>query len=148
MRILHVLLIEDNQDHALLTRKVLGQCEEVASINVIGDGESALAFVSRTADGDDDERPDLILLDVNLPRADGFQVLREIKSSDRLAFVPVILLTTSAREEEIAKGYRLGANSYVTKPVQFDEFARKIRLIGEYWSRVSELPSPRVASDG
>ncbi|MFN7971419.1 MAG: response regulator [Acidobacteriota bacterium] len=143
MKSLHILLIEDNQDHAFLTQKILRQSENVASVRVLNDGEEALAYLERTERSDDPsaELPDLVLLDLKLLKADGFEVLTRIKASPELSWVPVVLLTTSARDEEIAKGYRLGANSYVTKPIQFDEFARKIRRIEEYWSRVSELPS-------
>ena len=142
MKSLHVLLIEDNQDHAFLTRKILRQSETVASVQVIHDGEEALELLERRGRYRESvlPRPDLILLDIKLPKLDGFELLQRIKANPDVGWVPVVLLTTSARDEEIARGYRLGANSYVTKPIQFDEFAKKIRHIEEYWSRVSELP--------
>src|SRR5687767_7259700 len=107
MRSLHILLIEDNQDHAFLTQKVLRQSEHVSSVRVARDGEEALELLERRRPADDDPPlPDLILLDVKLPGADGFEVLARIKANPDLALVPVVLLTTSAREEEVARGYR------------------------------------------
>lgn len=149
MKTLHILLIEDNQDHAFLTQKILRQSEHVSSVRVVRDGEEALELLERTQRhaGDEHPLPDLILLDVKLPGSDGFEVLARIKANPTLALVPVVLLTTSARDEEIARGYRLGANSYVTKPIQFDEFAKKVRLIEEYWSQVSELPERAQAAE-
>ena len=143
MRLVDILLVEDNPDHALLTRKVLEDYKVANKVYVVGDGAEALDFVYQRGkynNGYGAPRPGLILLDVKLPKIDGFEVLKQLKSDSQYSSIPVVMLTTSSRDEEVAKGYAEGANSYVTKPVKFDEFAEKVRNIGLYWGLISSLP--------
>lgn len=132
-----ILLVEDNPDHIILTKKVLEDHNVINKVYVVTDGEEALDFVYRRGKYLNAPRPGLILLDVKLPRMDGFEVLRQVKNDPELKTIPVVMLTTSSRDEEIARGYAEGANSYVTKPVRFDEFAEKISNIGLYWGLVN-----------
>jgi CheY-like chemotaxis protein len=143
MKLIDILLVEDNPDHAVLTKKVLEDYKVVNKVHVVGDGVEALDFVHRRgkySDGHDAPRPGLILLDVKLPKMDGFEVLKRLKADPEYRAIPVVMLTTSSRDEEVAKGYAEGANSYVTKPVRFDEFAAKVRNIGVYWGLISSVP--------
>jgi len=139
MKMIDILLIEDNPDHVILTKRVLEDNKVSNRVYVCNDGAEALDFIYRRAKYSDAPRPGLILLDVKLPRVDGFEVLKQLKSDPSIKAIPVVMLTTSARDEEILKGYDEGANSYVTKPIKFDEFAEKIRNIGLYWGLVSEI---------
>jgi CheY-like chemotaxis protein len=139
MKMIDILLIEDNPDHAILTKKVLEDNRVSNKVYLCSDGAEALDFVYCRGKYSDAPRPGLILLDVKLPRIDGFEVLMKLKSDPALKAIPIVMLTTSARDEEIARGYEEGANSYVTKPVKFDEFTEKIRNIGLYWGLVSEI---------
>jgi CheY-like chemotaxis protein len=127
----------------MLTKKVLEDYNLANKVYVVEDGAEALDFIyhrGRYINGQDAPRPGLILLDVRLPRVDGFDVLKRLKSDPEHRSIPVVMLTTSSRDEEVARGYAEGANSYVTKPVRFDEFADKIRNVGLYWGLVSSLP--------
>jgi CheY-like chemotaxis protein len=139
MNMIDILLVEDNLDHVLLTKRVLEDNKVSNRVYVCNDGAEALDFVYRRAKYSDAPRPGLILLDVKMPRVDGFEVLKQLKSDPDLKSIPIVMLTTSARDEEIAKGYEEGANSYVTKPIRFDEFTEKIKNIGLYWGLVSEI---------
>ena len=138
MKMIDILLVEDNPDHVILTKRVLEDNKVSNKVYVCSDGAEALDFVYRKAKYSDAPRPGLILLDVKLPRVDGFEVLKKLKSDPTLKSIPIVMLTTSARDEEIARGYNEGANSYVTKPVKFDEFTEKIKNVGLYWGLVSE----------
>lgn len=138
-----ILLVEDNPDHIELTMRALKGNHIVNEIHVVTDGEQALDYLYRRGKYNDKQRaprPGLILLDVKLPKLDGFEVLRRIKQDPEFKLIPVIMLTTSAREEEVARGYAEGANSYVTKPVTFSEFVKKIREIQLYWAITNTLP--------
>ena len=137
-----ILLVEDNPDHAILTQKVLEDNRVANKVYVVEDGETALDFIYHrgTYNSNNAPRPGLILLDVKLPKLDGFGVLRQLKGDPEHKSIPVVMLTTSSRDEEIAKGYAEGANSYVAKPVMFDEFTEKIRGIGLYWGLISSIP--------
>jgi len=135
-----ILLVEDNPDHVILTRKVLEDNKVANKVYVATDGEDAINFLyhrGKYSDGDSFPRPGLILLDVKLPGIDGFGVLKRIKTDPDLRTIPIVMLTTSARDEELSKGYSEGANSYVTKPVKFNEFAEKVRSIGLYWGLIN-----------
>lgn len=143
MKLIDILLVEDNPDHSMLTKKVLEDYNLANKVYVVEDGAEALDFIYHRGeynDGHNAPRPGLILLDVRLPRVDGFDVLKQLKSDPEHRSIPVVMLTTSSRDEEVARGYAEGANSYVTKPVRFDEFADKIRNIGLYWGLISSLP--------
>ncbi|MBI4620147.1 MAG: response regulator [Desulfobacterales bacterium] len=138
-----MLLVEDNDDHVELTKRALRENGILNDIYVVKDGQEALDFLyhrGKYSDKTKAPRPGLILLDVKLPKIDGFEVLEKIKSDPDLKLIPVIMLTTSSRDEEIAKGYAGGANSYVTKPVDFNEFVNKIKSIRLYWVLVNKLP--------
>ena len=139
-----ILLVEDDPDHAMLTMRSLRKGGFTEQVLWVKDGREALDFLHRRADYADPTaapRPDLILLDLNLPKLDGMTVLRDLKQSDCLRCIPVVVLTTSRRQDEISRAYHEGANSYVTKPVQFADFAERIRVLGAYWLATSCLPS-------
>jgi len=140
----NILLIEDNDDHIELTKRALEENGVSSDISVAKDGEEALDLLYNKGEHSNRTkapRPSLVLLDVNLPKIDGFEVLRHIKGDPDLKSIPVILLTTSSRDEDIVKGYAEGANSYVTKPVDFNDFVAKINNIRLYWTLVNSLPS-------
>ena len=138
-----ILLVEDNSDHVSLIKRSLKSRNIVNNIRVVDDGQAALDYLFRRgtyADPARSPRPHLILLDVRLPKVDGFEVLSQIKKDGVLKDIPVIILTTSDKHEDIEMGYAMGANSYVTKPIDFEEFKQKIADLKIYWALVSELP--------
>lgn len=131
-----ILLVEDNPDHAELTIRTLRQGRLANAVLWVRDGIEAMDLLHRRnayADHAGRPLPGLVLLDVNLPKRSGLDVLSEIKGDPVLRVVPVVMLTTSGREEEVRKSFELGANSFVTKPVRFDEFSERIRQIEQYW---------------
>jgi two-component system, response regulator len=131
-----ILLVEDNPDHAELVMKALSRARLMNQIFWVKDGEECLHFLfhegTYTENGKA-PRPGLILLDIRLPKVDGLEVLRRIKANQNLHSIPVVMLTTSDLGEEVKEAYRLGANSYVTKPVRFGEFVEKIQAVELYW---------------
>lgn len=135
-----ILLVEDNPGDVLLTREALAEAKVANDLNVVRDGEDAMRFLRRQGDHVDAPRPDLVLLDLNLPRKDGREVLEEIKLDPELRRIPVIVLTTSAAEQDILQTYDLYANSYVTKPLDVDEFLAAVRSIEGFWLEVVRLP--------
>ena len=138
-----ILLVEDNRDHISLIKRSLKSRNIVNNIRVVDDGQAALDYLFRLgpyADPASSPRPHLILLDVRLPKVDGFEVLSKIKKDGVLKDIPVIILTTSDKDEDIEQGYAMGANSYVTKPIDFEDFKQKIADLKIYWALVSELP--------
>lgn len=137
---IEILLIEDSPSDADLTTETLSEAKILNNLHVVEDGVEAMAFLRRERQFEDAPRPDLILLDLNLPRKDGSEVLSEIKSDPDLAVIPVVVLTTSAAEEDILKSYKLHANCYVTKPVGLEEFIRIIKLIEFFWLAAVKLP--------
>ena len=141
-RVINVLLVEDDPGDVLMTREAF---EEYLHnrLDVVSDGSEALAYLRREGEYADAMRPDLILLDLNLPRRDGREVLEEIKKDDDLGRIPVVVLTTSAADEDILRSYQLHANAYVTKPVDFERFIAVIRQIDEFFVSVVKLP-PRA----
>jgi len=139
-----VLLVEDDPADVELTRETLVDAKVMTSLHVVGDGLEALAFLNREGKYADAPRPDLILLDLNLPRMDGRALLAEIRADDRFRSIPVVVLTTSQAEEDIIKSYRLGANCYITKPVGLAEFARVVNAIEDFWFTVVCLPSEKI----
>ncbi len=138
---IQVLLVEDDPGDELMTREAFEDNKINNTLHVVRDGQEALDFLYRAGPYTDAPRPDLILLDLNLPKYDGRQVLQRIKSDEALAHIPVVVLTTSSAEEDILRSYRLHANAYVTKPVDFDSFINVVRQIDEFFVTVVKLPS-------
>lgn len=137
-----ILLVEDNEDHIELTLRALKNNNLINEIYVVKDGQEALDFVYHQCKYEDTEkypRPGLILLDIHLPKINGLEVLETLKKDPDVKSIPIIMLTTSSRDEEIAKSYAGGANSYVTKPVDFGEFTKKIKDLKLYWTIVNSL---------
>ncbi|MDF3299212.1 response regulator [Streptomyces tropicalis] len=135
-----VLLVEDDPGDELMTREAFEDNKIGNTLHVVRDGEEALDFLYRRGDHTGAPRPDLILLDLNLPKYDGRQVLERIKSDADLSDIPVVVLTTSAAEEDILRSYRLHANAYVTKPVDLDQFIAAVRQIDDFFVQVVRLP--------
>ncbi|HLL33364.1 response regulator [Streptomyces sp. NPDC052773] len=135
-----VLLVEDDPGDELMTREAFEDNKIGNTLHVVRDGEEALDFLYRRGDHTDAPRPDLILLDLNLPKYDGRQVLERIKSDPDLSLIPVVVLTTSAAEEDILRSYKLHANAYVTKPVDLDQFIAAVRQIDDFFVQVVRLP--------
>jgi chemotaxis family two-component system response regulator Rcp1 len=137
---LQILLVEDNQGDIDLTQEALADGKIYHDLHVAKDGVQALAFVRRQGEFADAPRPDLILLDLNLPKKDGREVLNEIKSDDTLKSIPVVVLTTSSAEQDILSSYNLRANCYITKPVGLTEFLSIVQQISDFWLTIVRLP--------
>jgi len=135
----HVLLVEDDPGDVLMTREAFEYHKLRNVLHVVTDGEQALQFLRRTGDYADAPRPGLILLDLNLPRVDGLEVLAEIKSDPVLKIIPVVILTTSQAHEDVLRSYALHANAYVSKPVDFERFMEAIRQIDSFFVTVVKL---------
>ena len=140
MRPIEILLIEDSPGDVRLTQEALKDAKVRNNLFVVDDGEEALALLHRQGAYDGSPRPDLILLDLNLPRKDGREVLTEIKDDPQLRRIPVVVLTSSRAEEDILKSYDMHANAYITKPVDLDQFLKVVRSIEEFWLTVVVLP--------
>jgi chemotaxis family two-component system response regulator Rcp1 len=138
---IEVLLVEDNPGDVRLTKEALKEGRLLNNVNVVGDGIEALLFLRRQDKYEQAVQPDLILLDLNLPKKDGREVLAEIKADPNLRRIPVVILTTSSAEEDILKTYDLHANCYVTKPVDLDRFMGVVKSIEDFWVSVVKLPS-------
>lgn len=135
-----VLLVEDDAGDELMTREAFEDNRIGNTLHVVRDGLEALDFLYQRGEHTEAPRPDLILLDLNLPKYDGRQVLEKIKSDPDLSHIPVVVLTTSAAEEDILRSYKLHANAYVTKPVDLDQFIKAIRHIDDFFVTVVKLP--------
>lgn len=135
-----ILLVEDSPSDVLMTREALSQSRLLNRLEVVSDGMEALAFLRRQERYAQAPRPDLILLDLNMPRKDGREVLAEIKGDPQLKTIPVVILTTSRAEEDILRSYGLHANSYLVKPVNFERFAAMIRSLEGFWFEMVALP--------
>jgi CheY-like chemotaxis protein len=135
-----VLLAEDNDDDVELTRQGFRRAKLLVNLHRVEDGERCLAFLRKEGEYENVPTPDLILLDINMPRMGGREVLAEMIKDERLKGLPVVVLTTSEQEEEVLKMYKMRCNSYIVKPVDFDQFLNVIRAIGEYWFTVVVLP--------
>jgi chemotaxis family two-component system response regulator Rcp1 len=144
-RSVEVLLVEDNPGDVRLTREALRDGKVSNHLSVAKDGEEALAFLRREGPFADAPRPDVILLDLNLPRKDGREVLEAIKADPSLRTIPVVILTSSEAERDIARAYELNANCYITKPVDLDQFITVVRSIEDFWFTVVKLPRERDA---
>ena len=140
VRCINVLLVEDDPGDVLMTREAFEHHKLRNNLHVVADGVEALRFLRREGEHADAPRPGLVLLDLNLPRKDGREVLAEIKSDESLRSIPVVVLTTSEAEEDILRSYDLHANAYVTKPVDFDRFIDVIRQIDDFFVTVVKLP--------
>jgi CheY-like chemotaxis protein len=138
--VIDVLLVEDDPGDVLMTREAFEHYKIRNQLHVVTDGEQALQFLHRTGDYAGAPRPGLVLLDLNLPRRDGLEVLAELKADPGLRVIPVVILTTSQAEEDILRSYSLHANAYVSKPVDFERFMDVIRQIDNFFVTVVELP--------
>jgi chemotaxis family two-component system response regulator Rcp1 len=139
-RPIEILLVEDNPGDVRLTKEALRDAKVCNRIHTVYDGMEALAFLNRENNYTNVPSPDLILLDLNLPKKDGREVLASIKANERIRRIPVVVLTTSKSEEDIVKSYELQASCYVTKPVDLDQFLQVVKLIGDFWLAVVKLP--------
>jgi len=137
---IEVLLVEDSPGDVRLTREAFKDAKVLINLNVAADGVEAMAFLNREGNNANAPRPDLILLDLNLPKKDGREVLAELKGSPALKSIPVIILTTSASEADIHGSYQHHANCYITKPVDLDGFLKVVRSIDSFWLKVVKLP--------
>ena len=139
-------MVEDSEPDVRLTMEALREAKVKNRLWVVEDGVEAIEFLRRQGRYADAPRPDLILLDLNLPRKDGRQVLKEIKSDESLKRIPVVVLTTSKSEEDVLRAYDLHANCYITKPVDFNRFMEVVKSIEDFWLTVVRLPDERVAA--
>ena len=137
---IEILLVEDNPGDVRLTKEVLMEGKVRNNLQVVEDGVEAMAFLRRENNYAEAPRPDLILLDLNLPKKDGREVLQEIKADHQLRRIPVVVLTTSAADEDILRSYELRANCYITKPVDLNQFIRVVRTIETFWLTIVSLP--------
>lgn len=137
---IEILLVEDSPADVRLTKEVLGKASVRNTLHVVRDGVDAMAFLRREAGYADAPMPDLILLDLNLPRKHGREVLSEIKQDPALKRIPVVVLTTSAAERDIIEAYGLHANSYITKPIDLDQFIEMMKVTEEFWLTIVKLP--------
>lgn len=135
-----MLLVEDDPGDVLLIREAFSHKKVGNALSVVGDGVEAMRFVRREGEYADRERPDLVLLDLNLPRKSGAEVLAEIKTDPSLATIPVVVLTTSQAEEDVLRSYEMHANAYVTKPVDFERFGEVVHQIDEFFIGIVRLP--------
>lgn len=140
-RPVEVLLVEDNPGDVRLTQEALKDGRVYVNLTVASDGVEAMQILKRNAPHGGKARPDLILLDLNLPKKNGREVLEEIKADDNLKRIPVIVMTTSKAEQDIHRAYNLNANCYVTKPVDLDEFLNVVRSIEDFWLTIVTLPN-------
>ena len=136
-----ILLVEDNPGDVRLTREALRDGKIYNNLYVAKDGVEAMAFLHKTGQYSRAPRPDLILLDLNLPRKDGHEVLAEVKTDESLRRIPVVILTTSQAEEDIIKTYDLHVNCYITKPVDLDQFVKIVKSIEDFWLTIVKLPA-------
>jgi CheY-like chemotaxis protein len=140
MKPIHILLVEDNEGDLLLIKEAFQEASIVNNISTVNNGEKAIQFLGKSAPYEDEMSPDLILLDVNLPRKNGYEVLEYVKTNDRLKQIPVIILTTSADDKDILKSYKNYANCFITKPVNVDDFLKTVAKIENFWVQLIKLP--------
>jgi CheY-like chemotaxis protein len=147
-RQVEILLVEDNPGDVRLTMEAFREAKVCNRIHTVSDGIEAMGFLGREGSYANVPCPDLILLDLNLPRKDGREVLAAIKSDQKTKHIPVVVLTTSKAEEDIIKSYKLQANCYVTKPVDLDQFLTTVKLIGDFWLAIVKLPGSECSGQG
>lgn len=140
MKSIHILLVEDNEGDVLLIKEALEDGRVANSISICRDGEKAMHYLTKNGDYPDAILPDLIILDINLPRKNGHEVLQFIKETDNLMHIPVIMLTTSSSEKDIAQSYLHHANCYITKPMNVDDFLKAVVEIEQFWIHLVKLP--------
>lgn len=140
MKLIEILIVEDNPGDVELAREALETNKIRNNLHVAEDGEEALKFLRKQDEYNDAPRPDLILLDLNLPKKDGREVLKAIKEDTSLRLIPVVILTSSNAEEDILRSYNLHANCYVTKPLDFNQFLKVVEAIKEFWLGIVVLP--------
>ena len=142
---INILMVEDNPGDVRLTKEALKDAALYINMHVAIDGEEALNYLHQIGSHADASIPDLILLDLNLPKKNGFEVLEEIKTDIKLRHIPVVILTTSQSDEDILKAYGLHANCYVTKPVDLDQFLKVVEIIEDFWLTIVKLPGKQLA---
>jgi CheY-like chemotaxis protein len=141
VRPIEILLVEDNPGDIRLTKEALKEAKVLNKVTVVQDGIEALAYLRRQGTYTEARRPDLILLDLNLPKKDGREVLADIKNDERLKRIPVVILTSSQDEQDVLKSYGLHANCYITKPVELEQFITVVKAIEDFWLGIVVLPS-------
>jgi Response regulator containing a CheY-like receiver domain and an HTH DNA-binding domain len=137
---IEILLVEDSRGDIGLIEEVFEEAKIRNNLHIAEDGEEAILFLNKQGQFLEAPRPDIILLDLNLPKKDGREVLQEVKEDDNLRNIPIVVLTTSKAEEDILKSYNLHANAYIAKPVDFDQFIKVIKSIEDFWLQVVKLP--------
>lgn len=140
MKNVHILLVEDNEGDILLTLEAMEEAKMKNTISVVKDGEKAIQYVERLEDFTDAIYPDLIILDVNLPKINGHEVLRYLKNSDQHSLIPIIMLTTSSSPKDIIDSYKNHVNCYITKPIDVEDFIEAVISIENFWINVVKLP--------
>ena len=143
MNPIHLLLVEDNEGDILLTRDALEDAKLIIELSVVKDGKAAMDFLGRNGEYQNSMQPDLILLDVNLPKKNGHEVLKYIKDDEKLKHIPVIILTTSSSENDINMSYNNHANCYITKPVDVNNFIHVVSTIENFWISIVRLPTKK-----
>lgn len=150
MNVVEILLVEDNAADAELALHALKKAQVGNRIHLVRDGQEALDFIfclGPYAGRNLENPPKLVLLDLKLPKVDGLQVLRALKADPKTRFIPVTVLTSSREEKDMVESYQLGVNSYIQKPVDFDQFRNTVQQLGMYWLVVNQLPGPRAEHD-
>ncbi len=140
-KVVDILLVEDNEGDARLATEAMRDSKIHNTLHHVSDGEEAMAFLRKEGKYANVPRPDLVLLDLNLPKKDGRQVLAEIKMDDDLKRIPVVILTVSSAEEDILKSYNLHANCYITKPIDLSQFMKVVRSVEDFWLTIVKLPN-------
>jgi chemotaxis family two-component system response regulator Rcp1 len=139
-KLVDILLVEDNEGDARLAKEAMRDSKIRNTLHHVSDGEEAMAFLRKEGQYAKAPRPDLVLLDLNLPKKDGRQVLAEIKNDDELKRIPVVILTVSSAEEDILKSYNLHANCFITKPIDLSQFMKVVRSVEDFWLTIVRLP--------
>jgi two-component system, chemotaxis family, response regulator Rcp1 len=137
---IHILLVEDNEGDIVLAKEALLDGNIINQISVSRDGDEALDFLFNTKNNGEKEMPDLVLLDINMPRVNGFEVLMTMKNDEKLKSIPVVMLTTSSSEKDIKFAYEHHANCYITKPVNLEKFIEVVRRVEDFWLSIVRLP--------
>lgn len=139
--IMNILLVEDNPGDVRLTEEAFKECKMAVDLNVVRDGDQAVKYLTKQSPFEDIILPDLILLDLNLPKLNGREVLENIKSNPLLRHIPVVILTTSSAQQDVSSSYDLHVNCYIKKPLEFEQFAQTVKIIERFWFETAILPS-------